>query len=417
MDVLHVVHCYYPGIGGSERLIQRVSEKLHARYGDRVTVCTTNAYNTEAFVDPSQPLLPPGEFELNGVRVKRFAVFNRLGKPLFHLQRLAYKLGVPGNQYLRTLYGGPIAPGLRRCVEDFDGDVVTAASFPLLHMYTTSKACQHTGKPLVLVGALHPLDDWGYGRPMIYRAIERADAYIALSDYERDYLIGTWGVSPDRTTVIGAGVDPGRFLQANGAEFRQSHHLDGLPLVAFIGPQGKNKGLDNLVLAMHRVWEDMPEVRLLIAGAATHFTPHLEAMIRARLPRHQQAKIIHLHGFTEAEKPGLFAACNVFVYPSRYESFGLAFVEAWAAGKPVIGCDAGAVASLIDDGIDGVLVPPDDVASLGAALLRLLRSPDLSRQMGQAGRRKVQRRYTWDEVTSRWRKVYERVLHGHPGTP
>jgi glycosyltransferase involved in cell wall biosynthesis len=413
MDILHVVHGYFPALGGSERLMQGISENLVARHGDRVTVYAANGYNTEAFVDPSQPLLPAGRSELNGVEVRRFAVFNRLGKPLFHLQRLAYRLRMPGNQYLRTLYGGPIVPGLEREIESFDGDVVAAAAFPLLHMYVTLRACRRSSRPLVFIGALHPLDDWGYDRSMIYRAIRQADAYIALSEYERDYLINQRGVAPERTAVIGVGVDAARFEHADGAAFRGCHHLDGRPVVAFIGPQGRKKGIDTLILAMKLVWEEVPNARLLIAGAPTHFAPHLQELIRTRLSHAQQARIIRLDAFAESEKPELFAACDVLAYPSPYESFGVTFLEAWAAGKPVVGCNSGAVPSIVSDGVDGLLVSPGDSASLSAALLRLLRSPALRRAMGQAGRRKVLERYTWDTVTLRWRDVYERVLAQH----
>lgn len=411
MDILHVVHGYPPAVGGSERLMQRISENLVARYGDRVTVYTANGYNTEAFVDPSQPLLPPAEFEMNGVHVRRFAVFNRLGKPLFHLQRLAYRLGLPGNQYLRTWYGGPIVPGLGRCVEAFSGHVVAAAAFPLFHMYITLRACERTNKPLIFIGALHPLNDWGYNRPMIYRAIRQSDAYIALSGYERTYLIETWQVPPEKITVIGAGVEPVRFERADGADVRQRYDLDDHPLVAFIGQQGRDKGIDHLILAMKQVWQEMPEARLLIAGAATHFTLHLQDLIRTQLSPAEQARLVYLHDFAEVEKPGLFAACDVFAYPSRYESFGIAFVEAWAAGKPVVGCRAGAVPSIVSDGVDGILVPVDDPVSLSLALLRLLKSPDLRHRLGVAGREKVRRRYTWGTVMPRWRNVYERVLN------
>jgi glycosyltransferase involved in cell wall biosynthesis len=410
MDILHVVHGYFPALGGSERLMQRISEDLVTRYGDRVTVYTANGYNAESFTDPSQPLLPPGELELNGVRIRRFAVYNRLGKPLFHLQRLAYQLGVPGNQHLRTWYNGPILPGLKHCVSAFDADVVAAAAFPLLHMYTTLQACLLSDKPLVFIGALHPLNEWGYNRPMIYRAIQKADAYIALSSYEREYLVERWQISSEKITVIGVGVDLARFEHADGTEVRQRHKLGECPLVAFIGQQGRNKGIDALVLAMKRVWQEIPEARLLIAGAPTSFTPELEDLIRTKLSCAEQARVTYLHDFTEDEKPGLFAACDVFAYPSRYESFGIAYVEAWAAGKPVIGCKAGAVASIVSDGRDGILVPMDDPCSLGQALLHLFKSSDLRKQMGQAGREKVRMHYTWDVVTPRWREVYERVL-------
>jgi glycosyltransferase involved in cell wall biosynthesis len=410
MDILHVVHGYFPALGGSERLMQRISENLVGRYGDRVTVFTANGLNTEAFTDPSQTLLPPGEFDLNGVHVRRFNVFNSLGKPLYHLQRLAYRLRLPGNQYLRTWYGGPIVPRLGRSVSGFKADVVAAAAFPLLHMYATLKACRRSNKPLVFVGALHPSNVWGYNRPMIYRAIQEADAYIALSAYERDYLVETWHISQEKITVIGVGVDAARFEQADGSLVREQHDIGDAPLVAFIGQQGRNKGVDTLVGAMKTVWRDIPQAWLLIAGAVTGFTPQLEKLIRTELTQTEQARVAFVNNFPEEEKPALFAACDVFAYPSRYESFGIAFIEAWAAGKPVVGCTAGAVPSVVDRGVDGELVAVDDSKALGQALTRLLESPELRKRMGQLGRAKVQRRYTWDVVTPRWREVYERVL-------
>jgi glycosyltransferase involved in cell wall biosynthesis len=410
MNILHVVHGYFPALGGSERLMQRVSENLVARYGDRVTVYTANGYNAQAFVDPSQSLLPPGEFDLNGVHVRRFAVFNRLGRILAYLQYWAYKLHLPGAQHLQTWYNGPIVPGLGRQVKAFRADVVAAAAFPLLHMYTTLKACRRSNKPLIFIGALHPAHDLGYNRPMIYQAIKRADAYIALSSYERAYLIETWQAPPEKITVIGAGIAPARFEEADGSGIRQRYRIGDRPLVLFVGQQGRNKGIDSLILAMKLVWQEMPEARLLVAGAATSFTPCLQELIRARLSGDEQARLVYLHNFAEDEKPSFFAACDVFAYPSRYESFGIAFVEAWAAGKPVIGCQAGAVPSIVSRGVDGLLVPVDDPVSLSQALLRLLQSPEQRERLGQAGRDKVWRCYSWEVVTPRWRAVYERVL-------
>ncbi len=91
MDVLHVVHGYAPAIGGTEFLFQRISEELVARYGDRVTVYTTNGYNPGFFVDPSLPAIPIREGEtLNGVEIRRFPVNNRIAPRLFALQAKAF---------------------------------------------------------------------------------------------------------------------------------------------------------------------------------------------------------------------------------------------------------------------------------------------------------------------------------------
>ncbi|MGH9321244.1 MAG: glycosyltransferase family 4 protein [Vicinamibacteria bacterium] len=416
MDILHVVHGYFPALGGAETLIQGISEQLASRHGDRVLVLTPNGYNTEAFVDPRQPLLPVGEREIDGVTVRRLPVTNRFAPALFHLQRAAYHLRLPGNDRLRTWYGGPIVPGLARAIESFRGDLVAAASFPLLHMYTTLDACRRSGKPLVFIGAIHPLDDWGYQRPMIYRAIRSADAYIALSSYERDYLVERCRVPEDKVTVVGVGIDPAPFELADGSEIRRRHEMGERPLVGFIGQQTAHKGIDALFLAMKLVWQERPETRLLVAGARTNVTPKLQAFFRERLNPRERARVTYLHNFSESEKPELFAACDIFAYPSWYESFGIAFLEAWSAGKPVVGARAGAVPAVVDEDQDGLLVTPRDPISLATALLRLLESGELRRRLGEAGRKKVETRYRWEVVSRKWREVYERVLSKGSGS-
>src|SRR5690606_36048105 len=160
--------------------------------------------------------------------------------------------------------------------------------------------------------------------------------------------------------------------------------------------------------AMPRVWAKHPKARLLLAGAATSYTPTLLARIRS-LPSAQQTRVTVLHNFDEAEKPALFAACDVLVHPSINESFAITLVEAWAAGKPVIGGDRGAVPAVIDLGKDGLLYHYPDPASLAHALTILLDDPAHAAQLGAAGRAKVQERYTWARVTAQLRTVYDQV--------
>jgi glycosyltransferase involved in cell wall biosynthesis len=203
MKILHVVQGYFPAIGGTEHLIQRVSEELVTQFGDEVTVFTTNCYSAEAFSTPRLPRMAAGWEELNGVRVRRFPVASHLGRPFGYLSR---NLGLPGSQYYRSLYNGPIIPSLGRAIRQADFEIAIAASFPLLHMYTTLKAAHQSGRPCVLVGCLHPADTWGYDRPMIYSAIQQADGFVALTDHEANYVVGR-GVPAEKIRVIGAGTD------------------------------------------------------------------------------------------------------------------------------------------------------------------------------------------------------------------
>ena len=404
MKVLHAVHCYAPAIGGVETVIGTVSEMLVGVHGDEVTVSTTNCLSAEGFVHPDRTVIPAGETIENGVVVRRHKVARRQAPLLRRGQAAAWRLRIPGNQYLRVAWQGPWSRGMTRDLLRTNADVVVAASFPLLHMFVAAVAKRRSGRPLVFHGALHPLDAWGYDRPMIVRAIKRCDAYIAYTGWEREFVISA-GVDPSKIHVVGLGVDVARFATADGRAFRDDYGLGDAPIVTFIGQQSGTKGIDTLVEAMKRVWSDVLEARLVLAGARTAFTPRLIEMIGA-LPSAFRDQVILIHDFREEEKAGIMAACDVFAYPSRYESFGLAYLEAWAASKPVIGARSGAVASVIAEGKDGLLVEPGNSEELAQAILTLLTDPARRADLGATGHAKVVRSHTWEQVTGAVRRVY-----------
>jgi len=408
MRILHVVQGYTPAIGGTEWLIQRISEELVCRYGDEVTVFTTNCFNGEGFLNPSLPHMPAGWEDIHGVKVRRFPVRSRFSRLLRGPQWIAYRLGLPYEQHLRTWAQGPIVPGLREAVRDFPADVVAASSFPLLHMYAARQGASESGKPCVLHGAIHPQDGWGFQRPMIYRLVAQADAYIANTEFEAQYVVKR-GADPARVTSIGVGVDPAPFMRIPSSEAKQRYGLDGYPVVGFIGQLAGHKGVDNLIEAMPLIWQVVPEARLLLAGARTQFVPRFEASI-AQFPEGDRKKVKFVYNFKEEDKPGLFSALDVFAYPSGYESFGIAFIEAWSSGKPVIGCRRGAIPWVVDAGRDGLLVEYKNPAQLAEAILLLLENPGWAQAMGSAGRRKVLSRYTWEVVARGFRQVYEEVI-------
>jgi len=83
------------------------------------------------------------------------------------------------------------------------------------------------------------------------------------------------------------------------------------------------------------------------------------------------------------------------------------YLESWLYRKPVVGARAGGVPAVIDDGVDGFLVEFGDVSALADRIERLVRAPDLAREMGERGREKVLERYTWDQVFPRIEEVYQ----------
>ncbi len=408
MKVLHVTQGYYPALGGTEFLIQQISEELVKQFGDEVTVFTTNCYSGEAFFNHGLPTMKAGWEELNGVKVCRFPVKTQISRFFRVPQGIAYRLHLPGNQYLRALASGPMILGLKQAIRNFPADVVAASSFPLLHMFAAVDGARESGKGSVLHGGLHPVDRWAFDRSMIYHAIRRSGHYIANTEYEAQYAVSR-GVPAEMIESIGCGVDPEPYLQIDPQEAKRRLGLEGVPVVGFIGQIAWAKGVGTLVDCMQAVWQVQPQAHLLIAGARTLFCDQLEKQI-AELPESDRQKIILKYNFANEEKPWLFSAIDVLAYPSGYESFGIAFLEAWAAKKPVIGCRQGAVPWVIESGVDGLLVGFLEKGSLAESILLFLCNPQYAALVGEAGYRKMMQRYTWAEVARRFRKVYERAI-------
>jgi glycosyltransferase involved in cell wall biosynthesis len=250
---------------------------------------------------------------------------------------------------------------------------------------------------------------------MIYQAIRQADAYIANTPFEARYVIEK-GADTNRVTAIGLGVDYKLFEGISTDEARRKLNLPSKePIVGYIGQIGYHKGVHTLVEAMLDVWNLLPECSLLIAGARTNFATRLEQQV-ANLPERFRRKVFFKFNFEEEAKPWLFSSLDIFAYPSGYESFGIAFLEAWSASKPVIGCFRGAVTDVVDSGRDGLLVHYQNANELAEAILILLHNRAWARDMGEKGNRKVRERYTWHAIAQKFREIYKNVHQNYSKT-
>ncbi|NKQ36714.1 MAG: glycosyltransferase family 4 protein [Chloroflexi bacterium] len=387
MKILHVVHGYPPSSGGSQWLVKKISEQLVSRYGDEVTVFSTVAYNMAYFWGEDSLALPEGQEKINGVTVQRFPVFNKLNRTRRILAGAATRLKLPYNDWLRTFQTGPIIPGMTQAVAHSRADVVMATAFPLMHMYYALSGAKKGNIPIVFVGAIHPADRWGYDRKMIYRAIQQVDAYMAQTQFEKAFLTAR-GIDPHKIFLLGGGIDRNIFIQADGSLLRKEYGWEESPVILMLSKHVARKRFDTLLQALPLVWAKFPNARLVLAGHKTAYSETIRSRVEQLAPQ-EQAKVSLIYNLTETKKADLLAACDIFVLPSGEEAFGIVFAEAWACGKPVIGADVGAIASLIDVGRDGLLFEYGNAGSLAEAILVLLVDEAKRRRMGAAGREKV----------------------------
>lgn len=194
--------------------------------------------------------------------------------------------------------------------------------------------------------------------------------------------------------------------------------------VLFLGRLEKRKGILDLFAAIPRVLEGAPNVRFVIAGADNSLSDGFQAQHGMAYPawfaRQYPAAVPFvqfLGGVSEERLNQLYQECDLFVAPSLYESFGLIYLEAMNYGKAVIGCLAGGIPEVVDDGGNGLLVEPEAPAALAEAILRLVRSPQSLREMGLAGRRRLLERFTYVHMARGFAQAYRTVLEQKGGQP
>lgn len=397
-----LVHGYPPAVGGVEFAVRDLAEALVRDHGFSVTVLTTTAYTNANFHDRALPSLTPGTELLNGVRVRRFPFITELSPLLRAAQKGAVALRLPGNDWLRTWYQGPIAPKLRAAVREEVArgvDVVCAASFPLNHLFY---AFVRGGPPVVLLGSIHTEDRWGYERPNLFRLTHRAAATVAHTEPEREWLLAR-GAPADRVVVIpegvealGPAVEPGAFRPEAGIP------EEGF-VVAYVGQQGSHKGIDTLLSAFPEVLRDVPEAWLIIAGSRTPYTPTIERLVR-ELPEAALQRVRLLTDVDEQRKARILRDCDVFCSPSRYESFGITTLEAWRQGRPVVVGDSAATRWVVGEA--GMLVPYGDPREIARTLTSLKSRPDLRSRLGEAGARRLSSAFTSDIVHSGYADLF-----------
>ncbi|MDP3194731.1 glycosyltransferase family 4 protein [Tabrizicola sp.] len=227
--------------------------------------------------------------------------------------------------------------------------------------------------------------------------LQRVDAIISPSRDVLDRTRAVWGLPEVPTTVIGNAVA----LPALDRPAAQSTE----PRLLFIGRFDRIKGADILLDAFSRIAATRPDARLTFVGPDIGIPQpdgsrlHL-AQALARLPVATRDRIEVLGHRTRDEIAELRRHYPITLIASRYETFGVALIEALAAGSAVVATRAGGCAEILRDGETGLLVPSEDAAAMADACLRLLTDPALVLRLGQAARADVEKRFT-PEVIAR----------------
>jgi len=250
---------------------------------------------------------------------------------------------------------------------------------------------------------VHHVDDFAETRLFEFekKAVEHADHRFVVSKHWKEVLKTDYGYD---SIVTYNGLDTGDF-----ADLPEKKGVD--PTVLFVGGLEPRKGLEYLLHAMEFVIDVLPSTRLIAVGK-TGFRGTDEWAWFSRLA--DRLGIGEHMDFNESVDQktllGFYSECDVLVLPSKTEGWGLSLMEAMACGKPVVASRTGGIPELVRDGTDGILVRPGDVRGLADSIVKLLKDPDLRKEMGRNGMSRV-REFSWDDTAKVVLGEYETALH------
>lgn len=243
-----------------------------------------------------------------------------------------------------------------------------------------------------------------------------ADRLIAATPLECAQMSWWYGADTEKITVVPAGVDTRRFYPRDRAQVREQLGLPDLdtPILLFVGRIERLKGIDTLLESVAVVSRTCSgrNLKVLIVGGGGQ-TEAENAELRRIVQLHRDLNLEEQVEFVGSKPqemlPLYYAAADITIMPSHYESFGLVAVESMASGTPVIASNVGGLSFTVLDGETGYLVPEENHFALAERVHNLLKNPELRLRMGEQAAIHAQQ-YSWGNIADQIARVYEREI-------
>jgi len=266
---------------------------------------------------------------------------------------------------------------------------------------------------------VHGIEAWcslPYGKRA---ALRQADRVIVTSAFNQEQVLKRQGIDPDRMSSLPCALDEKLLSVQATSDGRKcnlhryfSYDRRVLLTVGRMVASERYKGHDMVLRALPAVVAEVPNLTYVLVGDGDD---------RARLEKLAAelglaAHVVFTGEVSDLELAAFYRRSKVFVLPARTviddqspkgEGFGIVYLEAMAFGLPIVGPNNGAPAELVDDGKNGLVVDPDDPGQIASAVIKLLSNPNAARRMGQAGRKRVLKEFSYEAFRERVRQLLD----------
>jgi glycosyltransferase involved in cell wall biosynthesis len=336
-----------------------------------------------------------------GTNAKRYSAIARINYNFYAWRKLREVIRKYGIEIVQTSYWS--AEGFLYCSRKQTPLVIQSTSSP----YDAIKTKNYSGKlGLLKLKILSCLADF---------TIRRADSIIADSEINYRQVTERLRISPHKVKKILFGVDTQKF-KFTPSDIRGKLKIPkGVPLVLFVGRLESRKGIHILSQAIPYILERSPDTYFVLVGRDTNSAPgggSFRGYIRDKATDSNcVGRLLFIDSLSEEELINLYSACDLFVFPSLQESFGLPVIEAMACGKSVVATHTGVVPELGLERPCGIVVPPGNAETLAQAVVEMLSLKDEEKSLvAKNSRQFVELNFCISTWANRVVKIYEEVL-------
>ncbi|KAB2338522.1 glycosyltransferase [Cytobacillus depressus] len=237
--------------------------------------------------------------------------------------------------------------------------------------------------------------------------IHFAETVIVCSEYMKNELYQAFVIqNGKKIAIIPNGVH--KLKPANS----YNNLLSGMPLqvkkrfIFSIGRIVKEKGFDILIHAAHKMRSQFPDIYFIIAGNGPLLTDYKRMVKELAL----QDRVFFIGFVNDEQRMALLSKCELAVFPSRYEPFGIVALEAMQAGKPTIVANTGGLKGIVQHMQSGMFMSAGSSESFIEQASFLLKNKYASEQMGRAGKERVESLFGWDRIAEETKKIYEETI-------
>lgn len=389
MKILHVAHFFYPCLsaGGVVNASYQIA-RMQAR-DNSVKVISSDACKERLKFEESRY-----DVDIDGIKVDYF-------KNISNRFKLATMLDTPMGAIFR----------IKNQIRDFDvvhvhehRQTLSIIACYFARRYGIPYVVQAHGSvlPFFQKEGLKNIFDKVFG----FKILHGASKVFALTEVEKEQYL-KMGVEEDRIEIVPLGINIEEYsdLPEEGI-FREKFNISkDDKLIIFIGRVHEIKGLDLLIDAFKELADSEDDVKLAIVGPDDGYMDALNLRIAEC---DLSDKVIVTGPLYKSEKQEALVDCDLFVMPSKYESFTTSGLEAMACGKPLVLTKNNHIHDWVDGSVG--LACDDDKMSLKDAMAEVLFDEELSKKFGMNGRRLIQEKYNWDMINEQILNIYESII-------